>query len=66
MIFELLFYCLFFGWFLFLFFRAAPVAYGGSQGLIGAEAAGLHHSYSSAGSELYLQPSPKLAATWDP
>ena len=35
-----------------LFFRAAPVAHGGSQarGLIGAVAAGLHHSPSNAGS----------------
>ncbi len=32
---------------------AAPTAYGGSQarGLIGAVAAGLHHSHSNAGSE---------------
>ena len=38
---------LFFGGF-FLLFRAAPEAYGGSQarGLIGATAAGLHHSHS--------------------
>ena len=33
----------------FRFFRAAPAAYGGSQarGLIGAAAAGLHHSHSN-------------------
>jgi len=39
--------------FSFLFFRAAPKAYGGSQarGLIGAVAAGLHHSHSNGGSE---------------
>ena len=37
--------------FLFLLFRAAPAAYGGSQtrGLIGATAAGLHHSHSHGG-----------------
>ena len=36
--------------FVFCLFRAAPVAYGGSQarGLIGAIAASLHHSHSSA------------------
>ena len=35
---------------------AVPAAYGGSQarGRIGAIAAGLHHSHSSAGSELRL------------
>ena len=39
--------------FVFCLFRAAPVAYGDSQarGLIGATAAGLHHSHSNAGSE---------------
>ena len=44
--------------FLFLLFRAAPTAYGGSQarGLIGTTAAGLHHSH--AGSELLLRPTP--------
>ena len=37
--------------FFFLLFRAAPVAHGSSQarGLIGAAAAGLHHSHSHAG-----------------
>ena len=42
---------LFFSFF-FLLFRAAPVAPGSSQarGLIGAAAAGLHHSHSNAGS----------------
>ena len=37
-------------------FRAAPVAYGGSQarGPIGAIAAGLHHRHSNVGSELCL------------
>ena len=43
------FVCLFFGFlfcFVFLLFRAAPVAYGGAQasGPIGAIATGLHHS----------------------
>ena len=42
----------------FLLFRAAPVAYGGSQarGQIRAAAAGLHHSHSNMGSEPRLQP----------
>ena len=37
----------------FVFSRAVPSAYGGSQarGLIGAVAAGLHHSHSKAKSE---------------
>ena len=37
-------------------FRATPMAYGGSQarGLIGAVAAGLHHSYSKVGSKQCL------------
>ena len=41
---------------LLLFFRAAPTTCGGSwvRGLIGATAAGLHHSHSSARSELHL------------
>ena len=36
----------------FLFFRAVPAAYGGSQarGQTGAAAAGLHHSHSNMGS----------------
>ena len=40
----------------FFFFKAAPMAYGGSQarGPIGVTAAGLHHSCSNAGSELCL------------
>ena len=52
-------FLLFFG-----LFRAAPVAYGGSQarGLIGAAAAGLPQSHSNAGSEPYLQPTPQLTA----
>ena len=51
-------------------YRAAPVAYGGSQarGQIGAVAAGLcrSHSNSNARSELPLQPTPQLMATPDP
>ena len=41
---------------LFVFFRATPAAYGGSQvtGLIRAVAASLGHSYSNVGSKLYL------------
>ena len=44
---QLLFFCLS------AFSRAAPMVYGGSQarGLIGAVAAGLHHSHRNAGSE---------------
>ena len=47
--------CLFFFFFFcFGLFRAVPAAYGGSQArdLIGAVAAGLHHSHSNVGSEL--------------
>ena len=44
--------------FFFFFLRVVPTAYGGSQamGLIGAVAAGLHHSHSNTGSELSLRP----------
>ena len=54
--------------FLFFFFRAAPAAFGGShaRSLIGAVAAGQHHSHSNAGSELRLQPTPQLTAAPDP
>ena len=52
--------------FFFCLFRAAPAAYGGSQGLTGAVAAGLCHSHSHAGSEPHLQPVLKLMATLDP
>ena len=53
---------------LFVFSRAVPAAYGGSQarGLIGAVAVGLHHSHSNAGSQLHLQPTLQLTATLDP
>ena len=61
-----LFVCLFVC--LFAFSRAAPVAYGGSRarGLTGAVAASLRQSYSNAGSELRLQPTPQLMAMPDP
>ena len=54
--------------FVFLLFRAAPTACGGSQarGLIGAVAAGLRHSHSNARSKPHLQPTPQLTATPDP
>ena len=46
----------------FLSFRAAPKAYGGSQarGPIGTVSAGLHLSHSNTGSELHLRPIPQL------
>ena len=49
----------------FVFSRATPTAYGGSQarGLIRGVAAGLLQSYSNAGSELCLRPTPQLMAT---
>ena len=52
----------------FVFFRAIPSAYGGSQarGLIRATAASLHQSHSNSGSEPHLQPTPQLTATPDP
>ena len=55
-----LFYFILLYFILFLFgllsFRGTTTAYGSSQarGLIGAAAAGLHHSHSNAGSELCL------------
>ena len=51
---------------LFVFSRAILAAYGGSQarGLIGATAAGLHHS--NAGSELHLRPTPQLTTMLGP
>ena len=49
----------------FVFSRATPMAYGGSQarGLIGA---GLRHSHSNAGSKPCLRPTPQLMAMLDP
>ena len=56
--------------FLFLFLRAAPVAYGSFQarGQIGATVVGRHHncSHSHAGSKPCLRPTPPLTATPDP
>ena len=56
--------------FFFCLFRAAPMAYGGSQarGRIRTTAAGLRdsHGHSNAGSEPCLQPTPQLMATLDP
>ena len=51
----------------FVLFRAAPAAYVGSQAgdLIGATAAGLHHSHGNAEPEPCLQPTPQLTATPD-
>ena len=48
-----------------MLFRAAPAAYGSSQarGRIEAVTADLHHSHSTAGSELLLRPTPPLTAT---
>ena len=51
-----------------IFFRAAPVAFGGSQARvrIGAVAAGLRHNHSNSGSTLHLQSTPQLMALPDP
>ena len=53
--------------YLFLLFRAAPAAYGGSQvrGQIGATAASLYHNHSNMGSEPHLRPTLQLMATLD-
>ena len=55
-------------YFLFLLYRAASTAYGGSQarGPIRAAAASQHHSHSNAESEPCLRPTPQLTATLDP
>ena len=52
----------------FVFFRAAPAAYGGSQarGLLRTAAAGQHHSHGNARSEPPLQPIPQVMAVLDP
>ena len=54
--------------FVFLSFRATPVAYRGPQarGLIRAVAAGLHHSHSNAASKPCLPPTPQPMPTLDP
>ena len=54
-----------------LLFRAALVAWGGSEargrmGAVGAVATGLHHSHSNTGSKSRLQPPPQLTAMPDP
>ena len=52
----------------FVFSRATPKTYGGSQArdLIGATAASLRHSHSNVGSKPHLQPTPQLKAKPDP
>ena len=67
----LLFLKIFFMFYFYLFiyfFRAAPMACGGSQarGQIGTVAAGLHHSHSNVGSEPCLRPTLQLMAVPDP
>ena len=54
--------------FFFGLFKAAPMAYLGSQagGQIRAAAAGLHHSHRNVGSKPHLRPTPQLKATPDP
>ena len=51
-----------------IFFRAAPVAFGGSQARvrIGAVAAGLRHNHSNSGSKLHLGPTSHHTAMLDP
>ena len=58
----------FFLFFFFLLFSTAPRLYEGSEtrGWIRGTPAGLHDSYSNAGSELLLQSTPLLTATLDP
>ena len=53
---------------IFLLFRAAPTAYGGSQvkGPIGGIAAALYYGHSNTGSEPHLRPTPQLMAMPDP
>ena len=57
------FFLVFFFW----LFRGSPGAYGSSQpgAPIRDTAAGLHHSHSKPGSELFLPPTPQLTATPD-
>ena len=53
---------------LFWFFRASPMAHGGSQarGQIRATGIGLSHSHSNTRFEPHLRPPPQLTATLDP
>ena len=62
------FFYRFFVFCLFVFSRAAPTSYGGSQarGLIRAIAASLRQSHSNAISKQHLQPTPQLRATLEP
>ena len=55
------------GFFAFFFFRATPMAYGGSKtrGRTRAAASSLHHSHSNVGSKPHLLPTPQLMATLD-
>ena len=61
------FFCLFVCFCLFCLFRAAPMAYEGSQarGQVRAVAAGLHHIHNNGGSKPRLWPTPQLMATPD-
>ena len=54
--------------FFFLSFRAALMAYGGSQArdLVGTVAVGIRHSHSNLGSKLHLRLTPQLTAVPDP
>ena len=54
--------------FIYVFFRAAPVVYGGSQARdrVRVIAAGLHHSHSNIRSKRHLPPTPRLTAMLDP
>ena len=58
----------FFSFFLFVYFRAAPKTYVGSQarGRIGAEATGLRHGHSNMGSEPHLRPASQPTVMPDP
>ena len=68
-VFRFIFFIIYlFIYFVFCPFTATPAAYGGSQarGLIGAVAAGLHHSHSNTRSELHLRPTPQLREFLNP
>ena len=54
--------------FICLLYRAALIAYGGSQarGPIRTVAAGLRQNHINVGSKSHLQPTPQLTATPDP
>ena len=64
--FILVYFILFY--FIFNLFRAALMAYGGSQarGQIGAVATDLQHSHSNTGSEPCLGPTPQFTTVPDP